>query len=165
MTGVLPTEAEVAYLLKAKKFIHSCTKDTTASGNTIPMIEVMYMIRRVDDPRDNDLRLKFWARRERPLLETGPKPKPGVSLKWRGHRIRGIARRIKHDCIRNGIVIGEVRGWYERQWTNTDEDKYCVSIEAEMKRVQEDFWSVVNFCLDRWNIKPKTEASGQRSML
>jgi hypothetical protein len=164
MRGDLPTEAEVAYLLKAKKFVHSCTKDTTNSGNSIPMIEVMYSIRRADAPKDDDLRLKFWARRERPVLVTGPKPRPGASLLWRGHRIRGIARRIKHGSIRNGILIEEIRGWYEHQWTNTDQDKYCVGIGSEMKQVQEDFWSVVRFCLTRWNIETKADQSNQGAL-
>jgi hypothetical protein len=146
----LITEADVAYLLRAKKFIHRVIRNSADSRQEVLEVVVIYNVRRKD--REHlELKLRFSARLEKPVKVTVPQPRPGVSLTWHGQRIRGISRRIKHANIRNGVVVGEVRGWYEHQWTNSDEDKSIKDINKEIK--QEDFWSVVEFCLRRWNIE------------
>jgi len=144
------TEADVAYLLAAKKFIFRVTADNSDQRRDVPEIRIRYEIRR-KDLREHTIYVQFFARQEQAVLSALPKPTPGISLLWYGRRIRGISRRIKHDVIRDGVKIGIVRGWYEHQWTNTDEDKYIVDINSEVKRP--DLRSLIAMCLDRWNIE------------
>lgn len=93
------------------------------------------------------------ARRPKPVLATLPKPKPSTALLWHGERRRGIDHKIVHPRIRDGLVIGKVRGWHEHYWTVIDRDKRVIGINRQMKNVQEDFRSVLRFCMARWRIE------------
>jgi ATP-dependent DNA ligase len=48
-----PTEADVAYLLKAKKVVQSVLRDTTDDEDA-PLREVIYRVARVDNPSDDE---------------------------------------------------------------------------------------------------------------
>jgi hypothetical protein len=149
------TEAEVNYLLKARKFIHGLIKDTTDNPDA-PILEVVYRIRRLDRP-DDDLKLRLSARRPKPVLATMPRPRPSAALLWHGERIRGIDRKIVHSAIKNGVTGRKVRGWHEHRWTTADGDKQVVDVNSAMRNVQEDFKSILRFCMKRWHIEVRDE--------
>lgn len=145
------TEADVNYLLKARKFIHGLIRDNTASEDA-PILEVVYRVRRVDRPND-DIKLRLSARRPKPVMATMPRPRPSASLLWHSERVRGIDRKISHPEIKNGIVVGKIRGWHEHQWTMGDGDRFVIDINNAMRNVQEDFKAVLRFCMERWRIE------------
>jgi hypothetical protein len=147
------TEADVRYLLRAKKFIHSVIKDTMESQEAA-LLEIIYRIARVDNPSD-EIKLRLSARRPKPPAETLPRLRPSVALQWHGKRIRGIDRKVVHPVIKNGLIVGRVRGWHEHRWTSTDEDNSVIDVNEVMKNVQEDFRSILRFCMERWRIEIK----------
>jgi hypothetical protein len=150
------TEADVDYLLKARKFIDSVMRDTTADPDA-PIREIIYRVRRLDRS-DDDIKLRLHARRAKPVLTTIPRAvRPSAALLWHGERIRGIDRKIVHSIIRNGLVVGKVRGWHEHQWTNADGDNHVIDANNFMRNVQEDFKSILRFCMERWRIEVKDE--------
>jgi hypothetical protein len=51
MTDAPFTEAEVNYLLKARKFVHGVIRDTTSNPDA-PLLEIVYKVLRVDRPND-----------------------------------------------------------------------------------------------------------------
>ncbi|PYS20854.1 MAG: hypothetical protein DMF72_19460 [Acidobacteria bacterium] len=51
------TEADVNYLLKARKFIDGLIRDNTANADA-PILEVIYRVRRVDR-RNDDITLRL----------------------------------------------------------------------------------------------------------
>jgi len=146
------TEAEVDYLLKARKFIGGLIKDSTRDPDSkIP--EVVYRVRRFDRPEE-DIRLKLSARPRKSVIRTGSaKLRPSAALLWHGKRIRGIDHKIVHPKIENGLMVGEVRGWHEHQWTDIDGDDFVIDVNGPMRNVQEDFRSVLRFCMERWRIE------------
>jgi hypothetical protein len=154
------TEADVAYLLKAKKLVQTVLKDTT-DDQSASLLEVIYRVVRADNPSD-DIKLRLSARRPKPPLETLHRLRPSVALQWRGHRIRGIDRKIVHPVIKNGLIIGKVRGWHEHVWTSTDEDNSVIDVNGVMKKVQEDFRSILQFCMVRWRIEIKENEDRQQ---
>ena len=80
----LITEADVAYLLRSKKFIHRVIRNSADSGQEVLEIVVIYNVRRKD--REHlELKLRFSARLERAVKVTVPQPRPGVSLTWHGN--------------------------------------------------------------------------------
>lgn len=153
------TEADVRYLLKARKVIQGVIKDTTSDPNA-PLLEIIYRITRVDNPGD-DIKLRLNARRPKPVRVTLPRPRPSASLLWHGERIRGIDHKITHAVIKNGLVVGSVRGWHEHQWSRRDGDRRVIDVNEEMKKVQEDFRSILRFCMERWRIELVEEEDRQ----
>jgi hypothetical protein len=100
--------------------------------------------------------LQFHARLEKPISGVHPRPRPGISLKLHGERIRGINWNVRHDDILNGVEVGFVRNWHEKIWTNTDADKHIVDINGDVKNT--DLFSMIRFAFDRWNIEdPKNQ--------
>jgi hypothetical protein len=153
------TEADVSYLLRTRKIVQGVIKDTT-SDEDASLFEVIYRVARVGDPGD-DIRLRLHARRPKPVLASLPRIKPSASLLWHGERIRGIDYKIVHSRIRNGLVVGEIRGWHEHRWTEADRDKPVRDINETMKKVQEDFRSIIRFCMTRWRIQLKDDEKRQ----
>lgn len=151
MTDAPFTEADVAYLLRAKKFVQTVLKDTVDDQNA-PLLEVIYRIVRTDNPVD-DIKLRLAARRPKQRVETFQRPRPSAALQWHGYRIRGIDRKIVHSVIKNGLIVGEVRGWHEHRWTSTDEDNFVIDVNEAMRKVHEDFRSILRFCMKRWNVE------------
>ena len=145
------TEANVEYLLKARKVIQGITRHTTDDPDA-DLLEISYRIVRIGNPGD-DIKLRLQARRPKPVLATLPKPKPSAALLWHGERIRGIDHKIVHPRIKDGLVVGKVRGWHEHIWTLADRDSRVVGIDKQMKKIQEDFRSVLRFCMRRWRIE------------
>lgn len=145
------TEAEVNYLLKARKVIRGVIRDTTDKPDA-PLLEIIYRVARVDRPND-DIKLRLSARRPKPVMATMPRPRPSAALLWHDERIRGIDRKIVHSVIKNGIIVGRVRGWHEHQWTAVDGDSAVVNVNRAMRNVQEDFKSLLRFCMKRWRIE------------
>ena len=101
------TEAEVNYLLKARKFIHGLIRDTTENPDA-PILEIVYRVRRVDRPND-DIKLRLSARRPKPVMATMPRLRPSAALLWHSERIRGIDRKIVHPVIKDGMIVKRVR--------------------------------------------------------
>ena len=145
------TEAEVDYLLKARKVIQGVTRDTTDDPDA-DLLEISYRIVRADNIGD-DIKLRLQSRRPKPVLETSYKPRPSAALLWYTERIRGIDHKIVHPRIENGLVVGKVRGWHEHIWTPEDGDKRVISIARQMRNIQEDFRSILHFCMKRWRIE------------
>lgn len=159
MSGAPFTEADVKYLLKARKVIHGVIRDTTEDPDA-PLLEIVYRIVRADRPRD-DIRLRLNARRPKPVLDTLYRPRPSAALLWHDERIRGIDHKIVHPRIRNGLKVGKVRGWHEHRWTLADRDKPVMSVHEKMKKIQEDFRSILRFCMARWHIQLKEHEDRQ----
>ena len=145
------TEADVAYLLKARKVIKDVTRDTTDDPDA-DLMEISYRIVRIANPGD-DIKLRLQARRPKPVLATLPKGRPSAALLWHNVRIRGIDHSIVHYRIKDGLRVGKVRGWHEHIWTVADADKQVVSVAQQMKKIQEDFRSILHFCMARWRIE------------
>ena len=76
---------------------------------------------------------------------------PGASLLWYSKRIRCLAWKLRRDVVKDGEVTGFVNGWYEHQWTDADQDRYVVDVNAEITAT--DFDSIVHLCCERWNIE------------
>lgn len=145
------TEADVDFLLKTRKVIQGVTRDTTDDPDA-DLLEISYRIVRIHNPHD-DIKLRLQARRPKPVLQTPHRARPSAALLWHGERIRGIDHSIRHDRIKDGLVVGIVRGWHEHQWTLVDRDRPVVSVSRQMKKIQEDFRSVLHFCMRRWKIE------------
>jgi hypothetical protein len=148
------TEYEVKELLRAKKFIYKVRENnypTAKNNSAINEIRIRYAIRRVDSP-NQDLRLQFFTRLERPAFGAEARTLPGISLNWYGERLRSISHALRHEVIQNGINIGYVKGWYEHQWTEADRDRYIVDINEDLQHTTKDLLSMMAFCLKRWNI-------------
>ena len=145
------TEADVNYLLKTRKVIQGVTRDTTDDPEA-NLMEISYRIVRIHNPHD-DIKLRLQARRPKPVLATSHRPRPSAALLWHGERIRGIDHSIVHARIKDGLDVGKVRGWHEHQWTSVDRDRGVISVARQMKKIQEDFRSVLHFCMARWRIE------------
>jgi hypothetical protein len=145
------TDYDVKKLLRAKKFIRNKVRSNVNKQNT-RWVEVIYRICRVDAP-EQEIYLRFHARQTTPLLESLRRPLPSASLIWHDHRIRGIDRKITHADVRNGVPVREIEGWHEHQWNSRDGDATCIDVNDEIKRVPENFKSIVEFCLRRWRIE------------
>ncbi|MBA3356454.1 MAG: hypothetical protein H0U18_11100 [Pyrinomonadaceae bacterium] len=144
------TEAEVRDLIAAKKYIHRVMEDNRGQPNANE-IRLTYEIRRRGNETGN-LHLRLFARLEKQVNAAVVKPQPGVSLLWCNKRIRCICWRLRHDIIRDGRVIGFVRHWHEKQWTDPDEDKFIIDANDFVKK-NIDFASLIYLCLRRWNIE------------
>jgi hypothetical protein len=145
------TEAQATDILARRKFIHKVSFDNSRSPTANERL-IIYDLRFVDGPNINQP-LQLIARLERNIPGIAPRPKPGISLRWKGHfRIRQISYALRHDCLLNGIQHGHVRGWHEKIWTNADEDKYIVDVNSEIKNT--DLTTMIRFCCERWNIEP-----------
>ncbi|HXQ38707.1 MAG TPA: hypothetical protein VN843_32195 [Anaerolineales bacterium] len=153
------TEADVRYLLRTRKVVQGVIKDTTTNP-AAPLLEIIYRIIRAGN-RVDDIKLRLHARRPKPVLDTLIRPRPSASLLWHGERIRGIDHKIVHDVIKNGLIVGEVRGWHEHRWTLMDRDRPVISVNDEMKKIQEDFRSILRFCMARWRIEVEEDEDRQ----
>jgi hypothetical protein len=150
------TEADVNYLLKARKFIQSVVRDTTDNPDS-PLLEIIYRVRRLDRPND-EIKLRLSARRPKPVMATAVRYiRPSAALTWHDERIRGIDRKIVHVITKNGLSVGKVRGWHEHQWTEADGDSNVVDANKVMRNVQEDFKSILRFCMNRWRIEVRDD--------
>jgi hypothetical protein len=107
------------------------------------------------DMRGKSTPLQFHARIETPISGFSVRPRPGISLKWSGRRIRAICWAARHDGTLDGRPLPPVRKWHEKQWTEADEDKYIVDVNQEIQN--EDFRSLIKFCCKRWNIECPVE--------
>jgi hypothetical protein len=145
------TEAQATDILVRRKFIHSVASDNSSSTTANERL-IAYALRFVDSPLA-DQPLQLIARLERNIPGIAPRPKPGISLRWKGHyRIRQISHALRHDCLLNGVPNGHVKGWHEKIWTNTDEDKFIVDVNHEIGNT--DLMTMIRFCCERWNIEP-----------
>lgn len=144
------TEAEVQHLIAAKKYIHKVMEDNRRQPN-VNEIRLTYEIRQRNSEAER-LRLRFFARLEKQANAAVVKPFPGVSLLWYNERIRAICWRLRHDVIRDGQLIGFVRGWHEKLWTDSDRDRFIIDANSIVKD-KTDFTSLIALCLKRWNIE------------
>lgn len=149
----MPTfnQSEVDYLVRAKKFIHRTIEDNSEWQRVSPHnppneLRITYEIRRSDNPLQN-IKLQFNARKEIVSSQT----RWGVSLRWQGERIRGIDYKLREDIIRGGLIIGNLKHWHEHIWTENDRDKNIVDANDIVKN--EDMRSILETCLDRWNVE------------
>jgi hypothetical protein len=151
------TEAEARDLIAAKKYIHRVMEDNRGQPN-INEIRLTYEIRQRGKESEN-IHLRLFARLEKQVNAASVKPQPGVVLLWHNERIRGVCWRLRHDIIQDGKMIGFVRHWHEKQWTDADRDKFIIDANGFVKKNM-DFGSLVRLCLKRWNI----EVSDQHQM-
>lgn len=144
------TEAEVRDLIAAKKYIHGVMEDNRRQPN-VNETRLTYEIRRRGREAEN-LHLRLFARLEKQVSAAVVRPRPGVVLLWHNRRVRGICWRLRHDVIRAGQVIGFIRYWHEKQWTDADEDRFIIDANGFVKR-DIDFAPLIRLCLRRWNIE------------
>ena len=143
------TEAEVELLIASPKVVFAKMEDNRGQPN-VQEVRLTYEIRKKAYSEER-LRLRVFARLENRPNSAVVQAFPGVSLLWYNHRIRCIAWKLKREVVQNMTVIGVVRGWYEHQWTDTDQDKFVIDVNAEISHT--DFNSVLRTCLRRWNIE------------
>lgn len=144
-------QAEVDYLVAAKKFISRTVEDNSGWKRKRPSdppteIRITYDIRRKDNPGE-DIGLRFHARKE-----LGPPfAHWGASLKWQTVRIRGLNYKLREDIIRDGLIIGKIRHWHEHIWNEQDGDKNIIDANDLVKN--EDMRSIIELCMRHWNIE------------
>jgi hypothetical protein len=143
------TEKEVQQLIASRKYIYKLMEDNRRNPN-IHELRLTYEIRRKGKEAEG-LKLRFFARMELRPNAGVVKPFPGVSLLWYNERVRAICWRLRHDVIRDGHTIGDVKHWHEKQWTDSDRDKFIVDANRIVGN-NTDFTSLVALCLRRWNI-------------
>lgn len=149
-------EAAVAQILSKRKFVYRVKYDNTARSPGNPVStepnekRIVYDLRFLDAP-EKEAHLQFLARQETPVSGVYPRPMPGMSLRWKGVRIRGINWNLRHDVVSNGVSTGYIRGWHEKLWTNADADKYIVDINGEVRN--RDLNSMIRFAFERWNVE------------
>ena len=147
------TEADVNDLIAAPKYFSSKREDNRGQPN-VKEIRVTYEVRKLGEEATN-LRLQFFARLEKRPNSAVVQGLPGVSLLWYNRRIRCLAWKLRRDVVMNGVVVGFVKGWYEHVWTDADQDRHVVDVNAEVTAT--DFDSIMRLCCKRWNIKTPIE--------
>lgn len=154
------TAAQVADIVAKRKFVSAIKQDNTKPSKSElrqknyrqPNEKSIYWDLRFVDMRDKPIPLQFHARLETPLSGLHSiRPLPGASLLWKGIRIRGVNWNVFHDNMHNGVKIAPIRKWHEKLFTDIDQDKYIIDINDDIKNT--DFWAIVKFCCDRWNIE------------
>jgi len=154
------TAAQVTDILEKRKFVSAVKQDNTKPSKSElkhksyrqPNEKSIYWDLRFVDMRDKPIPLQFHARIETPLSGLRSiRPLPGASLLWKGVRIRGVNWSIRHDNLHDGVQIAPVRKWHEKLYTEIDRDKYIIDINNDVKST--DFWAIVKFCCNRWNIE------------
>jgi hypothetical protein len=152
------TRAEATAIVARRKYVISTETDNTQpprserarQGYVPPNEKLIIWNLAFADMRGKEMPLQFHARLETPLSGFPVRPRPGVSLKWKGKRIRAVVCSLRHDGTLGGQPIPPVRKWHEKQWTELDEDRYVIDINDQIGN--EDFRSVIRFCCNRWNI-------------
>jgi|SRR5579864_8190239 len=152
------TIAEVAQTVTKRKFVSAVVKDNTQPTASErrqrdyvqPNEKIIIWDLRFTGMREKEIPLQFHARLETAISGV-IRPKPGVSLKWKGRRIRGVNHAFRHDNMLNALPAEPVRGWHEKLWNEVDEDKHIIDINGDIKNT--DFRAVIRFCCDRWNIE------------
>jgi hypothetical protein len=131
------TRAEATEIVARRKYILSIKLDNTQLPKSergrrdyvLPNEKVIIWNLAFGDMRGKQVPLQFHARIETPISGFPVRPRPGISLKWKGKRIRAVCWAIRHDGAFNGQPIAPVRKWHEKQWTEVDEEKYIVDIK------------------------------------
>jgi hypothetical protein len=150
------TEAEVAKVLDRRKFVHKVVIDNTKPTDTVhPLEKRLICDLRFFDMPTKKVPLQFFARQEQAISGVWPRPRPGLSLRWRGVRIRGVNWFLRHDSLLNGVSCGRIKGWHEKVWTKSDGDKYIKDINNEIGNT--DLTAMIKFCCGRWNIELKDD--------
>jgi hypothetical protein len=150
------TEAEVARILARRKFTHKVVADNTKPKGPVQPFEKRFVCDvRFMDMKTKAVQLQFFARQEQAIAGVLPRPRPGLSLLWRGARIRGVNWYWRHDSLLHGVSCGHIKGWHEKVWTNSDGDKHIVDINGDVGNT--DLTSMIKFCCDRWNIEFKDD--------
>ena len=151
MANIPFTEYDVQQIIDGRKFVFRVMQDNTQSErDSQKERRIIYEIRRKDMP-NKDIRLRLNARLSPSLPGIGVKSTPGVALQWKGKIIRKLDHKLSHDVIRDGLVVGRIRGWHEHIWTDEDEGRYIVEAAPPVK--QSDLRSVVQWCAEKWNIE------------
>ncbi len=146
------TEAEVAKLLDRRKFIHKVVADNTKPKGPVQPLERRFVCDvRFVDMKEKAVQLQFFARQEQAISGVLPRPLPGLSLLWRGVRIRGVNWAWRHDSLLHGVQCEHISGWHEKVWSNSDADKHIKDINDEVKNT--DLPSMIKFCCNRWKIE------------
>lgn len=152
------TTAHIAQIVAKRKIVSGVVRDNTRPpkaerphSDYVPPYELTIVWDlRFADMREKPVPLQFHARLET-AISGAVLPKPGISLKWKGTRIRGVNWNIRHDNILDGQRVEPVRGWHEKLWNEIDGDKNIIDINDVIGNT--DFRSVIRFCCQRWNIE------------
>src|SRR6266481_5994327 len=134
------TQADVDYLIAARKFICRDVEDNSAARPVPYEVRITFDIRRRDNPQP-DIGLRFRALRE-PYSVI---PKWGIALIWHGKRIRGIDYKLREDIMHGGLIVGHLHHWHEHSWTDTDEDKNIIDVNHAEKN--EDMRALIELCM------------------
>jgi hypothetical protein len=112
------TAAQVAEIVAKRKFVSTIKQDNTKPSKSElkqknykqPNEKSIYWDLRFADMRDRPIPLQFHARLETPISGLRViRPLPGVSLLWKGIRIRGVNHSFLHENMLNGVQIAPVR--------------------------------------------------------
>jgi hypothetical protein len=144
------TQADVEYLVAARKFICRTVEDNTTVYPLPYEMRLTFDIRKRDYPQQ-DIGLRFRALREPHSVIS----KWGIALLWHGKRIRGIDYKLREDIIDGGLIIGHLRHWHEHFWTDKNQDKNIIDVNSLVKN--EDMRALVELCMARWNIEGYSE--------
>jgi hypothetical protein len=137
----LPTEYEVNRLIEARKTVFRASQWNIRG----PEKSISLDVRRIDTPTQ-DVGLRLNGR-----IEAVRDSRPGFILNLYGERIRGCDHSYHHPSYRNGVKLERIKGWHEHLWTEIDRDGYVVIARPPI--TQQDFISVLYWCLEKWNIE------------
>jgi hypothetical protein len=140
------TEAEVEYLVKARKFI-AAIPDVDKEENQFAMSARVY---KKDDPTWQIGGLLVRARVAVPLPGL-PRQIPSCALQWHGIRIRCVNFEMRHTNPDGSIVTG----WHEHIWNDEDEADRVISASPEITKP--DLKAIFRWGLRKWNIEVKEE--------
>jgi hypothetical protein len=63
----------------------------------------------------------------------------------------GLDHSLKHEVIKDGVIVAAIKGWHEHYWTDSDEDR---TIRVPNPALQNhDIQSIVTWCCKNWKIE------------
>src|SRR5690242_7125801 len=120
------TEAEVDYLIRAKKYIFAIPDIKEEDGGWFAM---RAEVRKKDDESWQRGGLMIYARVKKAISNV-PRGLPSCVIQWHGYRIRGVDYEVRHDNPDGQPV----RGWHEHIWNDEDEDSRVIPASPAVKK-------------------------------
>jgi hypothetical protein len=152
MARIPITQYNVDALIQARKVAMKARVNTLHSPDPSLNERCLRVDIRRKDSTSVDLSLEFYPRiMIRELAGVRTVQRPSASLMWQGKRIRGIDHSLKHDIVKDGVIVGSIRGWHEHYWTDADEDRTIRTPNPTLQNY--DLQAVMSWCCKNWNIE------------
>jgi hypothetical protein len=152
MARIPITQYNVDALIQARKVAMKARVNTLHSPDPSLNERCLRVDIRRKDSTSVDLSLEFYPRiMIRELAGVRTVQRPSASLMWQGKRIRGIDHSLKHDIVKDGVIVGCIRGWHEHYWTDADEDRTIRTPNPTLQNY--DLQAVMSWCCKNWNIE------------